>query len=95
MNWLQKLREDADMYAFGDVACDEHGYPDPRIPYRQPTKIGYMILVLVERIKHYPLELYCQWTDHDLEFESSIGPDSGSESWYCKRCGCGERHIYY
>lgn len=97
MSWLQKLRDDAYHYSSFDIGFDEHGYPDPNIPHRQPTEIGYMLLVLFERAKHIWLESLCKYwyRDHDLEFQSSIGPDSGSESWYCHRCGIGGSHIYY
>ena len=97
MKFLEKLREDAYYYAEGDVPCDSEGNVDFSLPHRQPTEIGYMILVLVERVKHFWLESLCLYwyKDHDLEFDSWSGPDHGGETWYCRRCGVGGSHTYY
>ena len=41
--------------------------------------------------------LLCRWRGHGkhLKFDSDVGPDSGSESWWCERCGISGSHTYY
>lgn len=39
--------------------------------------------------------LICKVRGHALASFSDIGPDSGSETHYCERCGWSHSHIYY
>lgn len=39
--------------------------------------------------------LECRYNGHDFEDQSAIGPDSGTEVMYCKRCGYTHSHTYY
>jgi hypothetical protein len=37
----------------------------------------------------------CEQFDHKIVSESHVGPDSGSESHRCKRCGWSQDITYY
>lgn len=39
--------------------------------------------------------LTCRVIGHDWTVEADIGPNSGSEHFYCRRCGESHKHIYY
>jgi hypothetical protein len=41
------------------------------------------------------LRLICKAVGHRIAVDSSIGPDSGSETLYCLRCGWSHDINYY
>ena len=95
--WLRELQEEAYYYSSNDFPVNSEGYVDFSIPHRQPTEIGYMILVLVDRIRHRYAKMLCRYwyKECDIEMDGYAGPDSGWESWACRRCGEGGSHTYY
>ena len=50
---------------------------------------------IIGSIGQYFRELWCRIFGHNLEGESSVGPDSGSEEITCTRCGWYENITYY
>jgi hypothetical protein len=65
----------------------------PPYPVRV-IQAGYM--VLAEPLVHWlAREIICRFRGHDYEHDGWAGPESGGESWCCRRCGHGGRVIYY
>lgn len=51
---------------------------------------------LGDRVEEAVRATICEQVGHDVTCESSVGPDSGEEWIYCKRCGADLGHnIYY
>ena len=64
--------------------------------YNEPKPSRFTTLRFIkELLKSYISSLTCVFLDHDMECTSSAGPESGSESGYCKRCGYSFDVIMY
>lgn len=45
--------------------------------------------------KHLIDRTICHFFDHNLVDDSCFGPDSGTETVFCSRCGWSWSHTYY
>jgi hypothetical protein len=56
----------------------------------------YILSVIIPQIEAQINDIEeCKSSGHDWEHNLDIGPDSGSESAECKRCGKSFTHTYY
>jgi hypothetical protein len=54
------------------------------------------ILGIMNEAQHFGLkERWCEKIGHDLKGEANITPDSGSEYYWCKRCGFSHTVTWY
>jgi len=58
------------------------------VAFRWPRFVYWQIVWEVPR-------LICKIRGHNMEDCSSIGPNSGTEAYECKRCGYSWSHTYY
>ncbi len=85
----QWLDDEVNHWQFCDT-YDPHCQHGPK-----PTYLGYVLLILCNATMQRVRMALCWWFDHDLEMEGWATPDTGGESWQCKRCGHGGSHTYY
>ena len=55
----------------------------------------HFITFLYTGFKFWILSLVCKVKGHDIEMDGWCTPNTGGESWECKRCGWGGSHTYY
>lgn len=63
--------------------------------FDQPLTIRCAVDWLCGEARHYTMRAVCRLFGHEMVDESCIGPDSGTESHYCSRCGWSWEHTYY
>jgi hypothetical protein len=88
---LKRLREqwDAATFTAGYEAFCAAAYGEAPLP----KDIRWLALRLFLRDAYRAL--VCRVRGHDLHCEGSVGPDSGSERFYCERCGYSDEITYY
>ena len=76
---------------FREMIRQEDGYAISLGEQSDPTPLVVVLFwFLVLRMR----QAYCGYFGHRWEVESDIGPESGSESFECTRCGeC--KHVQY
>lgn len=73
--------------------------PDGYRPSRWRVAIQLVKEAYWDLLQIWPLyalrSLVCVIRGHRVRCESDAGPESGSETLYCSRCGWSSTHIYY
>lgn len=59
------------------------------------TETRRKLLRKIVRNRRQLRKTICKWYGHKIESDANVGPDSGSETLYCRRCGDSWHHIYY
>jgi hypothetical protein len=81
-------------HAYNWEMCD---YSDHAYGFKgwNRTKTDRFIRCSLDYVAQLLRIIYCGVVGHALVDDSCIGPDSGTESHYCTRCGYSWSHTYY
>jgi hypothetical protein len=61
----------------------------------EPTEGQIFAETASEFVRALALAVVCWWKGHQVECESSVGPDHGAEHFYCSRCGWSDTVVWY